>query len=83
MPIFKSGVAIPPVQNPIKPRGTRKYASINDWKVGDMIEVSTKAEATKVDAAVRKYGFNGQPGKLTRRKIEENGQTFHRLWRVS
>ena len=48
MPIFKSGVEIPPVNNPIAKRtGTRKYAWINDWKVGDMIEVFDTQEIAR------------------------------------
>ena len=83
MPIFKTGVEIPPINNPIAKRnGTRKYAWINDWKIGDMIELSTEREMFRVDAAVRKYGIDDKPAKLVRRKVEENGQTFYRLWRV-
>ena len=83
MPIFKTGVEIPPKKNPIaKPKGTLKYAWINDWKIGDMIQLSTERAMFRVDAAVRKYGIDDKPAKLVRRKVEENGQTFYRLWRV-
>ena len=83
MPIFKTGVEIPPINNPIaKRKGTRKYAWLNDWKIGDMIELSTEREMFRVDAAVRKWGINGKPAKLVRRNGKENDQTFYRLWRV-
>ena len=83
MPIFKTGVEIPPIKSCIRPKGTRKHTWIDDWKIGDMIELDTEKEMASIDAAVRKHGINGQPAKLTRRKIEENGQTYYRLWRVS
>ena len=83
MPIFKSGYSIPDKKSPIKPKGTVKYAWIHDWKIGDCVEVSTEDEASKIDAAVCKYGINGDTGKVSRRKVEENGQTFYRVWRIA
>ena len=83
MPIFKTGVEIPPVQSCIRPKGTRKHTWIDDWKIGDMIELDTEKEMASIDAAVRKHGINGQPAKLTRRKIEDNGQIYYRLWRIA
>lgn len=84
MPIFKSGIVIPPKNfPPIKQKGTVKYSWLKDWKLGDCIEIPTEREAMLVDHAVRKHGFDGVPGKIVRRKIEENDQTFYRMWRVA
>lgn len=83
MPVFKSGMTIPPKKNPIRPKGTKKYAWLANWKVMDCIEVDTEEDCQRIDGAVRKFGFGGVPGKLSRRKIEENGQTFYRVWRIS
>lgn len=83
MPVFKSGVNIPPKKTPIRPKGTKKYAWLANWKVMDCIEIDTERECNKIDGAVRKFGFGGVPGKLSRRKVNENGQTFYRLWRVA
>ena len=44
MPVFKSGMTIPPKKNPIRPKGTKKYAWLADWKVMDCIEVDTEAD---------------------------------------
>ena len=49
----------------------------------DCIEVDTEEDCQRIDGAVRKFGFGGVPGKLSRRKINENGQTFYRLWRTA
>tara|TARA_Y100000401_G_scaffold115459_2_gene119214 strand:+ start:110 stop:313 length:204 start_codon:yes stop_codon:yes gene_type:complete len=64
-------------------KGTKKYAWLSDWKVGDCIEVDTEEDCQRIDGAVRAFGFGGVSGKLSRRKIKENGQTFYRVWRVA
>tara|TARA_Y100000114_G_scaffold73964_1_gene67792 strand:+ start:5514 stop:5780 length:267 start_codon:yes stop_codon:yes gene_type:complete len=83
MPIFKSNIAIPPRPKPMNTKGTKKYAWLSDWKVGDCIEVDTEEDCQRIDGAVRAFGFGGVSGKLSRRKIKENGQTFYRVWRVA
>ena len=83
MPIFKSNIAIPPRPKPMNTKGTKKYAWLSDWKVGDCIEVDTEEDCQRIDGAVRAFGFGGVSGKLSRRKIKENGQTFYRVWRVT
>ena len=84
MPIFKSNIAIPPRPLPTpNSKGTKKYAWLANWKVGDCIEVDTEEDCQRIDGAVRAFGFGGVPGKLSRRKINENGQTFYRVWRIS
>jgi hypothetical protein len=32
---------------------------------------------------VRKHGFAGARGKLSRRAVNENDQKFYRIWRVA
>ena len=83
MPIFKSNIAIPPRPKRMNTKGTKKYAWLSDWKVGDCIEVDTEEDCQRIDGAVRAFGFGGVSGKLSRRKIKENGQTFYRVWRVA
>ncbi len=84
MPIFKSNIAIPPRPLPTpNSKGTKKYAWLANWKVGDCIEVDTEEDCQRIDGAVRAFGFGGVPGKLSRRKINEDGQTFYRVWRIS
>ena len=84
MPIFKSNIAIPPRPLPTpNSKGTKKYAWLANWKVGDCIEVDTEEDCQRIDGAVRAFGFGGVKGKLSRRKINEDGQTFYRVWRIS
>ncbi len=53
MPVFKSGVTIPPKKNPIRPKGTKKYAWLANWKVMDCIELIPKKTAS---ASMVRYG---------------------------
>ena len=57
MPVFKSGMTIPPKKNPIRPKGTKKYAWLANWKVMDCIEVDTEEDCQRIDGAVRKFGL--------------------------
>jgi hypothetical protein len=82
MPIFKKGIEIPTVEF-VKPKGSVKYAWLKDWQVGDCIEVATEKEVQRIDNAVRKHGFAGARGKLSRRAVNENDQKFYRIWRVA
>lgn len=86
MPIFKSGIEIPPRPINLKIRkGTTKYAWVNDWKVGDCLEVETQKEADRIMNAARRIGFdgNGTQGKVVQRAVNENDVNFIRIWRTA
>ncbi len=85
MPIFKTGIDIPPRPFNLKTKGVTKYAWVNDWKVGDCLEVETKQEADRIANAARRIGFdgNGTPGKIVQRAVNENDVNFIRIWRTA
>ena len=86
MPIFKTGIEIPPRPfNLNKTKGTTKYAWIAGWRVGDCLEVETQKEADRILNAARRIGFdgNGTQGKVVQRAVNENDVDFIRIWRTA
>ena len=83
MPVFKSGISIPPKQNPIRPKGTKKYAWLANWKVMDCIEVDTEEDCQRIDGAVRKFDLVVCRVSCHAARSTENGQTFYRIWRIA
>lgn len=85
MPIFKTGIEIPPRPFNLKTKGITKYGWIADWKVGDCIEVETQKEADCIQNAARRIGFegNGTQGKICQRAVNENNVDFIRIWRTA
>jgi hypothetical protein len=81
MPIFKKNVPIPP--STWSTKGTRKYKWLEDWQVGDCIEVTDAKEIEGIRNAVSRHGFKGHKGKISQRAVNENGQNFYRIWRVA
>lgn len=85
MPIFKTGIEIPPKPFNLRTKGVTKYEWIKDWKVGDCLEVETKNEADRITNATRRIGFdgNGTQGKVVQRAVNENNVDFIRIWRIA
>ena len=85
MPIFKTGIDIPPRPFNLKRKGVTKYGWVNNWKVGDCLEVETQKEADRIKNAARRIGFdgNGTQGKTVSRAVNENNIKFIRIWRTA
>lgn len=79
MPVFKSGIVIPPREFTTSNKGKTKFGWVHSWKVGDCIEIDSEKECQKIDNAIRRL----TEGKVVRRKVTENDQTFYRMWRVA